>query len=280
MIRGHSLQPNNINDVCDVVFTGRQIFVWLTLQTKPGFPIKFRKIDISEFDKSSHFYLPSIACSHWRAPLGRWLWRRGLGRWWAHSWAGAPSTGPPRHTAWWWGPVTDNQHTSSAHLVLFPERTNPWSQRTITVEPYLNDFMLAETWTRPSCGETGTLQFISAMNLCDNTDHCMTVSDLTHTGGENPLSPAPLLTLPLPITDQGESFPAFELRRRSVFYWYCCINFISKSGYSCVSPNLDNETDIWSWLWWMKCTIPESEMTTLPRTGPSGTPHEWGSEMI
>ena len=27
LIRSHSLQPNNINDVNDVVFTGRQIFV-------------------------------------------------------------------------------------------------------------------------------------------------------------------------------------------------------------------------------------------------------------
>ena len=30
----------------------------------------------------------------------------------------------------------------------------------------------------------------------------------------------------------------------------------------------------------MKCTIPETTTATLPRTGPSGTPHEWGSAMI
>ena len=41
----------------------------------------------------------------------------------------------------------------------------------MTDEPNLNDFLLAETWTRPLSGEAGTLQFISAMNVCVNTDH-------------------------------------------------------------------------------------------------------------
>ena len=142
---------------------------------------------------------------------------------------GAPVHWPPSTHCLTVRVQRDNQHSStSAYLVLFPERRNPWWQTTMTDEPYLNDFLLAETWTRPLSGETGTLQFISAMNVCLNTDHStlhISASDLTDTGGEHPLSPASLLASPLPITDQCESFPAFELRRRSVFYWYHCINF-------------------------------------------------------
>ena len=85
---------------------------------------------------------------------------------------GAPVHWPPSTHCLTVRVQSDNQHSSSsAYLVLFPERRNPWWQTTMTDEPYLNDFLLAETWTRPLSGETGTLQFISAMNVCLNTDH-------------------------------------------------------------------------------------------------------------
>ena len=88
----------------------------------------------------------------------------------------------------------------------------------MTDEPNLNDFLLAETWTRPLSGETGTLQFISAMRLGHDVTSQYLVSDLTNTGGEHSVSPASLLTLPLLITDQCATFSALELGCRMVFY--------------------------------------------------------------